>query len=120
MNARGITDEQLQYLLQFISNERKERFDTVLNLRTRHITVALENTTDSHNTTAVMRTCECLGIQEMHIIEKDRPYKTAKNVANGAYKWMEVNKYSESANNAETCISTLKKRGYKIVATSPH
>ena len=114
------TPELLNYLLGFISEERKERFDAVLANRTRHITVAMENTTDGHNTSAVMRSCECFGIQDIHVIENGSYIKPAKNVTNGANKWLSINNYSERENNTLACIQTLRNKGYRIVATTPH
>lgn len=120
INHQIFTPELLEYLLSFISDKRKERFNTVLANRTRHITVAMENSTDGHNTSAVMRSCECFGIQDIHVIENGSYIKPAKNVTNGAYKWLSINKYSDTENNTLACIQSLRKKGYRIVATTPH
>jgi len=112
--------ELLEYLMSFISEERKERFDNVLANRTRHVTIAMENSTDGHNTSAVMRSCECFGVQDIHVIENGSYIKPAKNVTNGAYKWLTINRYSETENNTLACIQSLRSKGYRIVATTPH
>ena len=62
----------LDFLYQFITDERKERFEEVLAYRTRHITVVLEDIFQPHNASAVLRSCDLTGIQDVHIIENDR------------------------------------------------
>jgi tRNA (guanosine-2'-O-)-methyltransferase len=115
-----ISPALLAYLQGFLLDERKERFEKVLEQRTRYITCVLENISDAHNTNAVMRSCECFGIQDIHIIENGSKFKPARKVLKGSHKWLSVYKYREEAHNSLTCINALKLRGYRIVATSPH
>jgi tRNA (guanosine-2'-O-)-methyltransferase len=82
----------------------------------RYITVVLENMYKSHNTSAVLRTCDCFGIQDVHIIEDKEKYKTNPNIALGSSKWIDIIKY----NNTKECLLSLKDKGYKIVATTPY
>lgn len=110
----------LAYLQGFISDDRKVRFEEVLAERTRHITCVLENIVDAHNANAVIRTCECFGIQDVHVIENEHRFKAAKKVLQGAHKWLSIFKYKETESKSMDCIRTLKAKGYKIVATSPH
>ncbi len=106
----------LAYLEGFISTQRKQRFETVLEKRTKYITVAMEDVFQLHNTSAVIRSCEVFGIQEAHVIEGRFGKRLDKNIAMGAEKWVDVHRHPEAA----TCIGHLKDLGYQIIATTPH
>ncbi len=67
-----------------------------------------------------MRSCECFGIQDIHIVENDTKFKPAKKVLQGAHKWLSVHRYKGSDQNSKKCLDALRSRGYKIVATSPY
>jgi len=88
--------------------------------RTKYLTLVLENIYQPHNASAVLRTCDCFGIQEVHIIENENQYNVNPDVALGSSKWLDLKRYNEEENNTLACISTLKKEGYRIVATTPH
>ncbi|MCX6297365.1 MAG: RNA methyltransferase [Bacteroidetes bacterium] len=115
-----MTKELITYLSQFISETRRAKFDTVLNYRTRHITVVLEDLYQPHNASAVLRSCDIFGIQDIHIIENKNAYTVNKDIALGAPKWLNLNKYRKEENNSLDCIKKLKEQGYRIVATTPH
>lgn len=106
----------LSYLEDFLTDNRKERFIEVLKTRTNHFTVAVEDVFQLHNTSAVMRSCEVFGVQQIHVIEERFGKRIDKEIAMGAQKWVDVNKYE----SAENCIETLKNKGYQIIATTPH
>jgi len=110
----------IDYLSQFISENRRKTFDEVIRFRTRHITVALEDIYQPHNASAVLRSCDCFGIQDVHVIENKNTYKVNPEVALGSSKWINIHKYNQEENNTLACIKTLKSNGYKIVATTPH
>jgi tRNA (guanosine-2'-O-)-methyltransferase len=74
----------LTYLENFISENRKQRFIEVLSKRTKHFTVAIEDVYQMHNTSAVMRSCEVFGIQELNIIEQKYGKSIDKQIAMGA------------------------------------
>jgi tRNA (guanosine-2'-O-)-methyltransferase len=112
--------ELIDYLSQFISETRRAKFDEVLNYRTRHITIALEDLYQPHNASAVLRSCDIFGIQDIHIIENKHAYTVNKDIAMGSPKWLNLHKYRNSENNSLDCINKLKAKGYRIVATSPH
>lgn len=109
----------LDFLSPFLSDERLERFNLVSAKRTRHITVAIENINQSHNASAVLRSCDCFGIQDVHIIEKNHAFIPNDDVALGAEKWLNIYKYTNK-NPLIDCYKTLKEKGYVIAATSPH
>ena len=106
----------LAYLEEFITDNRKERFQTVLANRTNHFTIVVEDLFQFHNTSAVMRSCEVFGIQEINIIEQRFGKNIDKEIAMGAQLWVDINKFSTISN----CIEKLKNKGYQIIATTPH
>jgi tRNA (guanosine-2'-O-)-methyltransferase len=108
--------DYLNYLEGFLTDNRKERFTNVLANRTNHFTVAVEDIFQFHNTSAVMRSCEVFGIQEINIVEQRFGKNIDKEIAMGAQKWVDINKFENIGN----CIQTLKDKGYKIIATTPH
>ncbi|WP_024479860.1 TrmH family RNA methyltransferase [Cellulophaga baltica] len=106
----------LKYLEEFISEERKERFLQILEERTYKITVAIEDVFQMHNTSAVIRSCDIFGIQSAHLIERKYGDQLDVQIAMGAQKWVDIHRYESTS----MCIDTLKKEGYKIIATTPH
>ncbi len=116
--------KQNQWLLeQFynqISDNKKELFEKNIKNRTRHITVVLENLFQPHNAAAVLRSCDCFGVQDLHIIENFNKYQPNKDIDMGSSKWLNTYKYNKTEYNTEECINHLKSKGYKIVATTPH
>lgn len=108
--------DYLNYLEDFITPNRKERFFEVLKNRTKHFTVAIEDVYQLHNTSAVMRSCEVFGIQELHVVEQRYGKKIDKEIALGAEKWVDIHRFSSN----QDCIDDLKARGYQIIATTPH
>ncbi|MDR1878979.1 MAG: RNA methyltransferase [Bacteroidales bacterium] len=110
----------IDYLKEFVSENRYARIREVVQKRTRHITLVIENLFQSHNVSAILRTAECSGIQDVHIIENESDYEINNQIAIGAQKWLSVYHYSKHKQNTEYCLKTLKKKGYKIVATLPH
>lgn len=108
--------DYLVYLEDILTENRKERFLEVLKHRTNHFTIAVEDIFQFHNTSAVMRSCEVFGIQELNIVEQRFGKDIDKEIAMGAQKWVDINKYDTIGN----CIETLKEKGYQIIATTPH
>ena len=113
-------EEILSCLLQFVSENKRRRFEEVIRQRTRHITVVLEDIFQPHNASAVLRTCEVFGIQDIHVIETRNRYEVNPDVALGSSKWLTLIRYGNRENNTEECLRTLKSRGYSIIAASPH
>ena len=106
----------LEYLENILTENRKERFLSVLKNRTRHFTVAVEDVFQMHNTSAVMRSCEVFGIQELHVIEQRFGKRIDKEIARGAQKWVDINAFDSITG----CLDNLQSRGYQIIATTPH
>ena len=112
--------QAIEKLKNLITEERYSRFIEVLNNRTRYATVVLEDIFQPHNASACLRSCDLFGIQDVHIIENDNEYKVNPDVAVGAFKWLTITKYNQEKNNTKTAIESLKKQGYRIIATTPH
>ncbi|WP_417854967.1 TrmH family RNA methyltransferase [Xanthomarina gelatinilytica] len=106
----------LAYLESYLTENRRQRFDKVLEERTKHFTVATEDVYQLHNTSAVIRSCDVFGIQEVHIVEERNSKRIDREIAMGAQKWVDLNRF----HSVKTCIQDLKQKGYQIVATTPH
>lgn len=110
-------DKQLfEYLQGFLTPRRKALFEKILAQRTRHFTVVAEDVFQLHNASAVMRSCEVFGIQDMHVIEARFKDRVDSEIAMGSQKW--VNLYRHKG--TQECIDSLRANGYQIVATTPH
>lgn len=106
----------LTHLQDFLTPRRKMLFDRILPMRTRHLTVAVEDVYQLHNTSAVIRSCESFGIQDVHVIEEVNSKRIDREIAMGAQKWVDVHRHTSTKN----CINSLREQGYSIVATTPH
>jgi tRNA (guanosine-2'-O-)-methyltransferase len=111
-----IDTDYLEFLENILTDNRKERFLKVLKDRTKHFAIAVEDVFQMHNASAVMRSCEVFGIQELHVIEERYGKRIDKEIAMGAQKWVDISTYDSVTN----CIDTLKDKGYQIIATTPH
>jgi tRNA (guanosine-2'-O-)-methyltransferase len=112
--------ELYSFLSGFISENKKNKFETIILQRTRYITLVLEDIFQPHNASAVLRTCDCFGVQDVHIIENKNKYEINPDVALGSSKWLSLYKYHSSENNTADCFQQLKDSGYRIIATTPH
>jgi tRNA (guanosine-2'-O-)-methyltransferase len=110
------TTHYLTYLEGFITENRRDKFLDILSRRSKHFTVAVQDLFQLHNTSAVLRTCEVFGVQELNVIEERYGKTIDKEIAMGAQKWVDVNRFDSTT----ACIATLKQQGYRIIATSPH
>ena len=106
----------IDHLESFLTPRRIALFNKVIAERTNHFTVATQDVYQLHNTSAVIRSCEVFGIQNIHVIEERKPKRIDREIAMGAQKWVDVNRYSTS----KECIKQLRKKGYQIVATTPY
>lgn len=116
MKEKDCKIEYLYYLEGFLTENRVEKFLKILEQRTNHFTIALEDIYQLHNTSAVMRSCEVFGIQNLHVVEEKYGKTIDKEIAMGAQKWVDVSRYNSNAD----CVKALKEKGYQIIATTPH
>lgn len=112
--------ELIEYLRAFVTERRSYLIDKVLEDRTRYIKIVLENIYQAQNASAVLRSCECFGVQDVHVIENSHKFDVDPEVAMGASKWLNIYSHNEKDNNSLDLIKKLKNDGYRIVATSPH
>lgn len=115
-----MTKELIQHLSSFVTPGRFDLFNKLVHNRTRYISVLLEDIFQPHNASAVLRSCDCFGIQDVHIVENENDYTVNPDVALGASNWLDLHKYNEKDNNTLDAINRLKKNGYRIIATTPH
>ena len=115
-----MSKELVNYLKEFVTEKRYDLFNRVMDNRTRYFSVALEDIYQSQNASAVLRSADCFGVQDIHIIENRNKYNINPDVAVGSPKWLNLYKYDEKENNTLDAINHLKKQGYRIVATTPH
>jgi len=116
-HEQSISDKQrlLDHLLSYATPRKRERMQEVIANRTRYITVVMEDIFQPHNANATVRTCEILGVQDVHVVQKSNQFSVVNTVAMGACKWLNVHPYQTS----EQAIDKLKNDGYRIVATVP-
>ena len=113
-------DEIIHVLAPFVSEHKQELVDQVLANRTKHITLAFEDIDKPHNASAVLRTAECMGIQDLHFIKNKNTYSVNKRIVHGAAKWVTMHHYTAPENNIGICYKHLRSNGYTIYATSLH
>lgn len=115
------TVQQLtNYLGQYVTASRAERIEEVLQNRTRQITVVMEDFENSHNGSAVLRSCEALGVQDVNFIENDFKNTISPHIAKGGGKWLTISRFNQSGNtNTSECLGKLKEGGYQIWTTEP-
>jgi len=105
----------IKYLSDFVTKNRLETFHNIIDNRTRYITIVLEDIFQSHNASAVLRTCDCFGIQDVHVIENRNIFNPNPEIALGSSKWLSIH----SSKKTTDSIKGLKEKGYRIVATVP-
>tara|TARA_B110000879_G_C11136420_1_gene498340 strand:+ start:678 stop:1361 length:684 start_codon:yes stop_codon:yes gene_type:complete len=118
-----IKKEDIDYynhIAPMLSDRRKDLFDDVLKQRTRHFTVILEDLFQKHNTSAIVRSCDIFGVQDVHIIENKYNSYMSNQVGKGSQKWIDFHRYNENQINTQDCIDAIKKEGYQLIATTPH
>jgi tRNA (guanosine-2'-O-)-methyltransferase len=118
--AQGSAENRalLNHLNGFLTEKRRSRLADVLSRRTRHLTVVLEDIRKSHNVSAVIRSCDAFGVQDVHVVEPREPFEAAAKIALGSQQWLTVHEYPARGGAAE-CVDRLRKAGFQIVATAP-
>lgn len=115
-----IDEKLLNYLEGYLTDKRKDTFNRVLSERTRHFTVVLEDIYQQHNASAVLRTCDIFGVQDIHTIENMYVNRVSRHVAKGSQKWLNINRFKDGTDNTKACLDDLKSKGYQIIGTTPH
>lgn len=114
--------ELTAYMNTFMRDERRDKLNHVLDNRTTHFCVAMEDLFYERNSGAIIRTADGYGIQNIHVIEPRDSFKSKVTniISKGAEKWVTKTQHDDIKNGAKMCIDELRSQGYQIVATSPH
>lgn len=109
----GLLREEERFVCEWLTSERLMRLRDVLSRRTRYLTVVLEAVDDGHNQAAVLRSAEAFGVQDVTVIEGDKPFAPSKGVTQGSHKWLTIRR----APDIETAVRMLHGAGYQVCAT---
>ncbi len=121
MNPKALEAEYIyQRFKEILTPHKVQLFSDVASERTRHLCVVLEDIFQEHNASAIIRTCDCLGIQDIYTIEERNRYVLQKKIALGAGRWVNLTRFSKKNEARKDCLTYLKRAGYALVVTSPH
>lgn len=116
--AADVADEAVRTAIQAYGSKLTEARRTLLRdvatARTRHFAMVLEDLKDPHNISAVIRTSEVFGLQDVHVINEVNPYRITRSVLKGSYKWLDIHCHARRAE----CFEALKAKGYRIAVAS--
>lgn len=138
-NFSQTSDGLYEFLEQFVTPHKLALFETMLEQRTRFLTVVLESVDKGHNASACLRSCECFGVQDLHIIRRSPDFKLRADVISGSGRWLTVRGYRgenerrerPSGDSGQGCgapgpddstlryFDKLRANGYRIAATVP-
>ncbi len=110
----------IDYLSEFLTQKRYALLNRILELRTNYLTIVLEDLYQTQNTSAAIRSADCFGIQNVHVIENKNIFHVNPNVVRGATNWVTVNRYDNKETNTHRVFQKLRDDGYRIVAATPH
>ena len=109
----------VKYLSGFVKEQKLEKFDRILEYRTRYINIVCEDIYQGHNANAILRTCDCFGIQDIHVVENRNCFEINSEIALGASKWVSIHRYTGMDRDQSSVYKGLRSQGYKILATTP-
>lgn len=109
--------KEIEALSPFLTDARKNKIEDVLDRRTRDVTIMLERFRKVHNLSAILRTCEALGVQDAHIVAPKEEFgevRVTRGVSQNAHRWLSLSWHKSSAEAA----AALKAKGYTLAAAS--
>ena len=110
-----------ELLSEHITEHKRNLFEQTLAERTRHVALVMEDVYQAQNTSAIQRSAESFGVQDLHIIENKHTFSHHRKISKGSSDWLTMHRYNEAGkDNTETCLHSLKKKGYQIVVTALH
>ena len=109
-------EELIEFLRDYVTPNKQEKIAAVLEDRTRHPALVLEDIYQPHNASACLRSCDCLGVQDIHVVERRNEYRPNNEISMGSAKWLTMHRYHQTG----SCIDSVKKRGYRLIATTPN
>jgi tRNA (guanosine-2'-O-)-methyltransferase len=124
----AVLQETVSILRRHVTDRRWERMQQVLAQRSRYIAAAVEDIYQPHNGSAVLRSCDAFGVQDVHIIENRNHYRVNPGVELGTAQWLSMYRYPRpqddtapaGAPRTRAAVATLHRLGYRVVATTPH
>ena len=112
-----IEKELYESMKAHVSDSRMDKILSVSEKRTRYLSVVLSNVFYTQNISAVVRSCDCFGIQDLYVIGNSPSTHVNKHVAQGAYNWVDIHR--NTFKPEEETLTELKEQGYRIVVTLP-
>ncbi len=109
------TERVSDLMRPFLTEGRISTLCQALSQRTRYVTVVLDDIYHPHNISAVVRSCEAFGIQDIHVLQVENPFRPNKGVTKGAQQWITFHRHT----SIETCVMRLKERGYMLLGADP-
>ncbi len=116
----GYCGEVHSFTFSSLTPRRAARLCEVLLQRTRYCTLVVEDSAVPHNISAILRTCDGLGIQDVHIFEEYHRAAIASAIEKGSAQWLTLYHYRLNEQGPAQALRNLRDRGYQIVATDPH
>jgi tRNA (guanosine-2'-O-)-methyltransferase len=114
-------EERLYEILsEHLTARKRNLFDQIASNRTRYITLVMEDLYQAQNTSAIQRSAESWGIQDLYVIENAHAFSHHRRIARGAYDWLNVHRFNTSTNNTQKCFESLREKGYQIAVTALH
>lgn len=107
-----------EILAEHLTERKRELFETIADNRTRYLSIVLEDIYQAQNTSAIQRSAESWGVQDLYIIENEHYFKHHKRIAKGAGNWLTLHRFNKEKNNSEKCFQELKEKGYTIAVTA--
>lgn len=103
------------YLQQFLTPERKARFAEVLEDRIGWLRIVVQDMYLDHNASAIMRSCDALGVQHMHAVETFNKFAASAEIALGSEKWVTLHRHL-GENSTQQCLNELRSQGFAVAA----
>ena len=115
-NSAAWYEERIACLREYMTEERRQTLERVLEQRTRYMTILTENTLHPQNASELVRHCEAFGVQDIHTVETRCKFNPNLNIVRGTDKWIDLKRHGSTTE----ALQQLKAEGYRIVATTPH
>jgi len=110
-----------ELLAEHLTDHKRNLFDRILAERTRYVTLVMEDLYQAQNTSAIQRSAESFGLQDLHIIENKHTFSQHRRISKGSADWLTMHRYNAPGrNNTESCLVNLKNEGYQLVVTALH
>ncbi len=113
-----MSERLYKILSEHLTERKRDLFEQVVSQRTRYFTLVLEDIYQAQNASALLRSAEAWGVQDLHIIENRHTFQHHRKIAKGAKDWLTIKRYNKMPDNSAACFETLKNNGYQIIVTA--